>query len=370
VAALVLEASGDLVLNALAMRAVRAEGDEAAGYRSLLAGYAEVLSPDALTFLNLEMPLVDTRVELDGGWPRSRTEHPRRAPVLGATPALAEVLDALGVDVVSVANNHSLDQGHRGLRDTLDALERARIGTFGAGPDRDAAHAPFVVERAGVRIAFLGGTDGVNHHPDDGPRLEVARADPDDALLAAIEAARPAADLVVVAIHWSSDFVAEPTVPQRHRAERMIAAGADVILGTGPHVLQPIELASSPRGDALVAYSLGNLASGMGRAWRVGVTPEDMIHPANVVPEARDGVVLRIEVRREREGLALAASARLLFTENDWLVHRESAPAHLRVVPLEATAPETCRERLVSARAALGPAIPVIPDSCPPVPTR
>jgi poly-gamma-glutamate synthesis protein (capsule biosynthesis protein) len=276
----------------------------------------------------------------------------------------------LGVEVVSVANNHALDQGHLGLRDTLAALAGAGVGAFGAGPDRAAAHAPLVIERAGLRVALLGGTDGVNRTGEGGPRLEVARSDPEDALLDAIRAAREVADVVVVAVHWSTDFVAEPSAAQRRRAARMIEAGADVVLGTGPHVLQPVELVPSPRGDALLAYSLGNLASGMGRAWRPGVTPDAMIHPANVVPEARDGVVLRVAIERVEGRLHLTPTARLLFTENDWLRERDSVPPLVAVRPLECVAPEICAERLSSMRRALGPRLPILPDRCPPNPTR
>lgn len=361
--AVVLEASGDLVLNGLAMRSVRTHETEQEGYRALLAGYGGVLEEGAITFVNLEMPLVDHHVELDGGWPRSRTERPRRAPVLGATPVLAEVLAELGVDVVSVANNHALDQGFRGLSDTLAALDAAHLAAFGAGATRDAAYAPLVIERGGVRVAFVGGTEGINQRATDGPRLEVARTIDEAALLAAIRAARGQADVVVAAVHWSTDFVTEVSGAQRSLAAAMVEAGADVILGTGPHVLQPVERLESARGDAIVAYSLGNLASGMGRAYRFGERPTSFIHPANVIPEARDGVVLRIEAR-PGERLALEARAILLFTENDFLAHGERLPSIVAVRPLAALDPAVCRDRLPAMRAGLGPTLTLVPAGC------
>ncbi len=359
-----LEASGDLVLNALAMGFVHAHERDAEGYRALLDGYASVLEPDALTYLNLEMPLVDHHVELDGGWPRSRTERPRRAPVLGASVALADVLAELGVELVGVANNHALDQGHAGLRETLAALDGARL--VHAGVDASDPYAARVVEHGGHRVAFLAATDAMNRRSSDGPALAIARLDPDAPLLAAITEARARAELVIVAVHWSSDFVAEVSGSQRRLARRLIDAGADVVLGTGPHVLQPIEHLESARGQALVAYSLGNLASGMGRAYRVGVEPDHYIHPANVLGEGRDGVVLSMAITFEP--IVIEPIARLLFMENDWMAER--AHPTLRVAPLTDVPVEICEERLARARAALGATVPVVPDTCSHRPTE
>lgn len=358
--ALSIEASGDLVLNGLAMGVVRDHERDEEGYRALLEGYARVLEPDALTYLNLEMPLVDDHVALDGGWPRSRTERPRRAPVLGASVALAGVLASMGVEVVGLANNHALDQGHAGLRETIDALNRADLAHAGVGEDGAAAYAARVIEHDGRRVAFLSATDSMNQRSTGPAPLSIARIDPEALLLAAVASARSEAELVIVALHWSTDFVSVVSASQRALAERLIDAGADVILGTGPHVLQPIERRTSSRGDALIAYSLGNLASGMGRAYRLGVEPEHFIHPANVRAEARDGVVLRMRVTLDP--IAIEAEAVLLFTENDWLEHR--AHPNIRVRALGEVPLATCEDRLPHARSALGAAVPTIPDSC------
>jgi hypothetical protein len=88
------------------------------------------------------------------------------------------------------------------------------------------------------------------------------------------------------------------------------------------------------------------------------------------VPEARDGVVLRVEITRVDGRLRLTPRARLLFTENDWLRERDAVPPLVAVRPLEHTAPEICAERLSSMRRALGPRLPILPDRCPPIPTR
>ncbi len=346
-----IAAAGDLVLNPHAMRAILDDGDE--GYARLLAGYASVIREDDVAFLNLEQPLVDDLVPLDAGWPRQDTSRPRRSPVLGATPPLADALAAAGVDVVSVSNNHAYDQGYRGLARTLEELARVDVAAVGAGPDADAAYAPRVIERSGVRVAFVAFSEFFNQHPSGEPSAVAARED-QARVEAAIAAARESADLVVVSVHWSRDFLARASITEQRHARRLVDAGADVILGTGPHVLHGVERLPSPRGDAVVAYSLGNVASGMGRTYVVGQRPRGFIHPANVTPEARDGVVLRVTARVEGGRVTIAPlEAVPLWTENNWLATRRAdVPHRVRVVRLaDADEPLRTERRPLVARA-------------------
>ncbi|MEZ4335690.1 MAG: CapA family protein [Sandaracinaceae bacterium] len=354
-----IAAAGDLVLNPHAMRAVLDDGDD--GYGHLLAGYAAVLREDDLAFLNLEQPLVDDLVPLDAGWPRQDTSRPRRSPILGATPPLADALAAAGVDVVAVANNHAYDQGYRGLARTLDELARAQVDAVGAGPDTDAAHAPVVIERAGLRVAFVAFSEFFNQHPTGEAEAVAARVE-DERVAASIAAARQDADLVVVSIHWSRDFLERAAIGEERHARRLVEAGADVVLGTGPHVLHRVERLESPRGEAVAAYSLGNVASGMGRTYVVGHPPHGFIHPANVTPEARDGVVLRITAQVEDGRVRIAPlEAVPLWTENNWLATRRTEVAHrVRVVRL-AEADEALREeRRPRIQRALGDAVTLV----------
>lgn len=349
-----LAAAGDLVPNGLAMRSIRSASSEEEGYRTLLAGYAASLRDDEIAYLNLEVPLVDDVVALDGGWPSSLTERPRRAPVLGATPALATVLARIGVDVVGLANNHAFDQGNAGLRRTRELALSAGLAAPGAGDTAAAALAPVIVERDGVRVAFVSLTTSLNRRASDEPRSFVGRREPEGALAAALADARDRSDVVVALVHWSVDFVMEADAEERSLARWLVDAGADVVFGTGPHVLHEVVRLPSPRGEALVAYSLGNVASGMGRGYRLGHVPHDFIHPANVRPEARDGLVLRV-------GIAVSPDGRIelervegvpLWTENDYLVAGEHAT--VRVVRLGDASAAVCAERLPVVRRAIG----------------
>lgn len=352
-----ITAAGDLVPNALAMRSIRHAPTEDEGYRAFLGAYAEALRDGEIAYLNLEVPLVDDVVPLDGGWPRSLTERPRRAPVLGATPALARVLRAIGLDVVGLANNHAFDQGSAGLRRTRALALEAGLAAPGAGESAAEALAPAIVDEGGVRVAFVSLTTSLNRRATDEPRFFVGRGEPEDALADALASARRESDLVVAVVHWSTDFVMEADGEQRRLARRLVDLGADVVLGTGPHVLHEVARLPSPRGEALVAYSLGNVASGMGRAYRLGHPPHDYIHPANVRPEARDGLLLRALFAISPEGrVAIEGLEGVPFwTENDYRAAGDDAT--VRVVRLADAGPEVCAERLPVVRSAIGAAV-------------
>jgi poly-gamma-glutamate synthesis protein (capsule biosynthesis protein) len=171
-----------------------------------------------------------------------------------ADPASADGLKNAGFDVVSLANNHSLDCERAGLLDTREALARRGLLCVGAGKDAAAAEAPLIVERNGLRIAFLAWTavqcEGVIYR-EDAPGAAVF--DPDRAA-GAVRAARKRADVVIVLLHWGLEYTKEPLEVQRSIAQGLIDAGATVVIGAHAHTPQPVE--RYHRG--VIAYSLGN----------------------------------------------------------------------------------------------------------------
>jgi poly-gamma-glutamate synthesis protein (capsule biosynthesis protein) len=243
-----------------------------------------------LVFANLECPLTDRRAPAD------------KVVTFRSDPALADELRAIGVDVVTVANNHMADQGLEGMFDTLDALRAAGVAAVGGGRTLGEALAPAVLSAGGMRVAFLGlattlpagsgaapdrpgiapvrvttsyiaDAAGLDETPGIAPFVET-RAWPGDveAAAAAVAAARRQADLCVVGIHWGvpngwvAQFQDALATYQRPLARALVAAGADVVVGHHPHVLHGIELiAGRP-----VFYSLGNF---LVHTLRVGAQP-------------------------------------------------------------------------------------------------
>lgn len=157
-----------------------------------------------------------------------------------APPDAVDVLTELGVDCVTLANNHALDYGADALADTADLLGRAGIRTVGAGEDLAAAEEPAVLEARGTRVAVVGVTD----HPADfaaGPdRPGVAFTDlregvPDD-LARRIRELRDGVGTVLVMPHWGPNMTSEPPRYVRRAARSLVDAGASLVAGSSAHV--------------------------------------------------------------------------------------------------------------------------------------
>ena len=205
-----------------------------------------------LAFANLESPTSS------GGAPLAGKKYTFRADPAVVPPALL----ALGIDAVSLANNHVLDYGEIALVDTFEALAQAGVGFAGAGPNSTAAYAPLLLEREGLVVAFLAFGDLTPVTPryqqiwPAGPdRPGIATLMPQETLLKAVSAARRQADIVVVSFHWGYEY-ADVVRAQRELGRAAIDAGADLVFGHHPHVPQPVEVYQGRP----ILYSLGNLA--------------------------------------------------------------------------------------------------------------
>jgi gamma-polyglutamate biosynthesis protein CapA len=173
---------------------------------------------------------------------------------------VAQVLADAGFTTVSLANNHAMDHGIPGLRDTIEALEAAGLEHAGAGEDLDAAMAVNLQEHGDLTVATLSFTDvyvqGFIARSFQGGVLE---ADP-DVFVPLIRKAREEADLVIAHFHWGEEYDLRVRADQREMAEWAAWAGADIIVGHHPHVLLPVERI----GDSVVFYSLGNFVFDQG----------------------------------------------------------------------------------------------------------
>ncbi len=308
----VIAGGGDVLAHIRVVRAAREHG-----WPHVLTGLTEMVRESDVAFANLETPLSEER-PVESGSP----------PILGAPAELATGLAGAGIDVLSIANNHAWDQWARGAERTVLAVRAANMGAIGAGPTLDDAFAPYVITRGTTRVAFVGITERVNAGPGHSPpEALIARWDDDARVGSAIERARAQADVVVVSIHWSHDFVERPNGRQRERARFLVDHGADVILGHGPHVLHVVERMSSPRGEAICAYSLGNLLSNQGNRYRVGRRAAAGAHIATWLPSSRDGAWLRVEATATAGRVAIGrVEAVPLFTLNNfWEMERDRA---------------------------------------------
>jgi len=195
----------------------------------------------------------------EGGTPRPGP-YRLRAPL----SALRALRDA-GFDILGLANNHALDFGPASLAEAVGRLEEAGIATLGAGPDAEAAAQPLLRQIGGMWLALLAFNDVPD--PEDRPgQSGWTRATWDrERGPAVIAAARARADGVVVSVHWGYEYELRADPAQRDAAQAMLDAGADLVLGHHPHVVQDAELHLSGSAETsvvsrgrFVAYSLGN----------------------------------------------------------------------------------------------------------------
>lgn len=344
--------SGDLLLHIKVNQAARDHD-----WDHVFSGLREATEAGDVTFANLETPLVDDVIDVRTGSP----------PVLGASGDVAGALARAGVDVLGCANNHAYDQGAHGLSRTLDLVRAANVVAVGADEDEAAAFRHRIVEHQGLRIAFLAYSERINRGPGPRPPMTYVanlRGRNEPRLLEAIAAARADADLVVLGIHWSHDFVATPRHGQRRKAQAWVDAGVDLILGTGPHVLQSVERLTSPRGEAVVAYSLGNLVSNQGNRYRVGKRVSEKLHRALRLPGTRDAVLLRAEAVVEGGRVSFPAlEGRAMWVHNNFFDrrYRRVRDFDIHIQPLSATPEEVRAERLPAIQETLGEAVQVTP---------
>lgn len=191
-------------------------------------------------------------------------------PCFNSPAELGDEMLRIGFDVFNISTNHSLDKGESGLISTINYWKERKAITTGAYLNEE----DFVIPTQtvnGITFAYLGFTDRTNglNLPADS-EVVLVRASDEALLEAKIKQAKKMADAVIVNAHWGEEYTHEPTDSQRDLAQKLCDWGADVILGTHPHVIQPVEFLTAPDGrKTLVAYSLGNFISAQNRGPRM-----------------------------------------------------------------------------------------------------
>jgi poly-gamma-glutamate capsule biosynthesis protein CapA/YwtB (metallophosphatase superfamily) len=281
---LTLALVGDVMLGRGVAQAL--DGDWGAAFVEVRPWLAEA----DLAFANLESPLT-TVPFLPFVPPTGGDDPPLSALSIGgdeggvcdlrAPPEAVVALDDAGFDVVSLANNHAFDAGETGARETVNILRAVGI-------------VPLVSQEVGTLVNWEAGTSpgwSPVYQSANLPIYHLLAFDDSvtpldvEAAVEAVAAAAKQADLVLVSVHWGGEYQAAPSSRQRAIAGALAGAGAGLIVGHGPHVLQRVEWV----GGALVAYSLGNFLF-------------DQPYPA----DCRWGAILRVTLR---DGCVVAVGA-------------------------------------------------------------
>lgn len=177
-----------------------------------------------------------------------------------ARPETVQILGTMGVDIVGLANNHAYDHGEQALLDTFDILDSVGVEYVGAGRNIDeASHTVYYITESGMKIAFICATQIERlSNPDTkeatATSAGVFRCLDDTLLLERIRQAKEKNAFVIVFVHWGTEGTSEIDYLQRDQSKEMVEAGADLIIGGHPHVLQKIDYVQG----VPVVYSLGN----------------------------------------------------------------------------------------------------------------
>lgn len=250
---------GDIIIHAPLLRSAYIGEEKRYDFTKFFSMIEETMGAADYTVANVEGPLGGKGDRGYKGYPQFNTP-----------PELIDALKACGVDMLTLANNHALDTYFDGLKRTVDNVEAAGLEHVGAYRSQAEYDTPKVVEIGGIRVGFVNyttGTNGLEKKSDEAARQYGLRYAKSADFQEDIEALRQAgAEVVVAYMHWGTEYQRKPGSAVKSMAKRLVAAGADVIVGGHPHVVQPAEYvtANDAQGNprrALVLYSMGNFLS-------------------------------------------------------------------------------------------------------------
>ena len=180
-------------------------------------------------------------------------------PTFNSPDEIGENLVSIGFNMVSLANNHAMDKGERAVLHSVEFWRNQKdVMVTGQSDSWENRNNIPVYEQNGIKFAFLSYTYGTNGIPLPYGKEYLVNLYSDEQVKIDIDQIKDKVDVIIVAMHWGVEYTFIPTAEQRREAEYLASLGVDLIIGSHPHVIQPVEYV----GDTLVIYSLGNFISG------------------------------------------------------------------------------------------------------------
>ena len=312
--------SGDILLHsalwAQGANDARALHESGYDFVPLLAAVIPIVSKADLAICHMETPY--------GAPAGPFTDY----PTFTVPPQIASAVAAVGYDSCSTASNHSIDAGEAGVDRTLDALDAAGVKHAGTARTPAEAEAITMLDAKGVKVAQLSYSFGFNGLVRPPGKLWLANLlDPDRVLADAHRAKQAGADVVIVSIHWGTEYSHTANPQQIAVAQRLLASpDIDLILGHHAHVVLPIQRI----GDKWVVYGMGN-----------------EVAYQNQADDTRDGIIPRFTFTEVRPGVFRVAKAEVIPIHM-WL---DTKPTRLLVVPTEIADPDAPAAMKASCRA-------------------
>lgn len=262
------------------------------GYESLFESTKDIFMSDDITIANLETPISD---EIGV----------KNFPYFNAKVSLVEAIKKSGIDLLSLANNHSLDQRENGIVSTLRAVNDNNLLYAGSGLTPKEARSPYIFNRNGIIFGFLSATFSLNGIPltekEDKPFVYLVPTDNRESFsdfCKNIQETKKVVDFLIVAYHCGDEYTNTPPKYQSDALEKIAESGADVVLGHHPHVLQKIEYhTTSDLRKVLIAYSLGNFISGQANNLTNLKSGDKALYEDNFTKTA-ESIILQFDINR------------------------------------------------------------------------
>ncbi|MBS0289305.1 MAG: CapA family protein [Proteobacteria bacterium] len=187
-------------------------------------------------------------------------------PLFNYHPQLAQDLKQSGFTLLSTANNHAFDRKAIGVDKTLETLDKIGIAHVGSRKSNSDQEFVKIIESRGIKLAWIACTEHTNGATDEYHQIRYCYKPSDKQwILNTIQSLKSKVDAIIVAPHWGVEYQEKPNQSQTTFAKQMLDAGAIAIIGSHPHVLQPVEKYLTKDGRAtLISYSLGNFVSFQG----------------------------------------------------------------------------------------------------------
>ena len=252
-----LIAVGDIMMHSTQTRSGYDAKRQIYNFDSFFAPVKNILSKGDWVIGNLETPLAGEDV---GGY----TGY----PLFNAPATLADAAKKAGFNILTTANNHALDRGEKGVIRTIANLGDRKIAFTGTAASVGEASKPLISTKNNISLAILAYTYGTNGIPiPKGKDYLVSLIDEKKIVKDIAKARKQGADIIAISLHFGDEYQRQPNPQQKQLVENLLKAGADIILGSHPHVVQPYKIFKFPGKNgktrkAVAIYSMGNFISG------------------------------------------------------------------------------------------------------------
>lgn len=300
-----LTAAGDCLMhNTQIWSGLQADGSYS--FPTFFADVEDLIKQGDYSSTNFEAPMAGAAAGYSG------------YPIFNSPDAAAQAFKDAGFDLIITANNHILDKGYNGAVRTMQVLNEHGLDTAGTYLSAEDRQKFLIKDIRDVKVGYLAYSYSTNGIPVPEEHPYFFNFLDKDQILADIKILRPQVDALVLVLHWGVEYSPQPTEEQKNLAREFLAAGADLILGSHPHVIQTMEVINIDGQDKFVIYSMGNFIS----------------HQRGL--ERNSGIVLKVKFTKDFASGKTVLSE-IAYTPTYSHHYQDHGKTLFRVVPVEKT---------------------------------